>query len=108
MDNMVTKPHISSHMQQVSDDIWGRIEQKFDSINIQLKEFDKVKMDRIYCLELLDRKASSESMDKFVNNIHNMKMKVEEKVMANLHEALAKLNKDMHSKLDINDFNDKI
>jgi hypothetical protein len=47
-------------------------------------------------------------MDKFVNNIHNMKMKVEEKVMANLHEALAKLNKDMHSKLDINDFNDKI
>lgn len=108
MGEMVTKPHIHSHVQKVYDEIWGRVEYNFDSVTQKIKELEKVKMDKIYCLELLDRKASVESMEKFVTKIHEMKIKVEEKVMANLHDNLADLKKDMQSKLDIFEFYTKL
>jgi len=47
-------------------------------------------------------------MEKFLTQIHEMKLKVEQKVMSNLHECLGDLNKEMKSKLDNDEFYSKL
>jgi len=103
LENTMDEHRLQTYNENMKRDLNNWVETVMSGITNRVFKLENEKMDQSICLEKLDSKANQDNLEKFMQNVFDLKKEIEKSIDIQVNGYISGLKQDISVKVNLKD-----